>query len=109
MELAICATCRKKSPTTCDATPLLVAAARAWAKARRQPLRVVREPCLSGCLQGAMAMVTLPEGIVRFQGVRRAAQLPALLDDAPEIIAGRLCPSSSQVLSRLNWAEWEAQ
>ena len=111
MDLSICAVCRKKPHETCDPLRDLVDTARAWSAETRQKLTIHREPCLSGCIQGLTVLVETPEGSIRCQRVHTTAQLRAILDHAAEKIATPpvTTPIDGLVLSRTNWAEWDAE
>lgn len=109
MELTICATCRKKPHETCESTRELVHAAHTWAKQNHQTLKITRETCLSGCIQGLTVLVETPEGSIRCQRVQTSLELQEILTHAEQKIALPVAtPIDRLVLSRTNWAEWEA-
>lgn len=109
MELSICAVCRKKPGEVCDSLRDLQEEARSWASEKRQKLPIKREPCLSGCIQGLTVLVETPEGSIRCQRVHTRVQLRAILDHAERKIATQeQTPIDELVLSRTNWAEWDA-
>lgn len=110
MELSICAVCRKKPGEVCDPLKDLEAAARDWAKQTGHKLKLKREPCLSGCIQGLTVLVETVEGSIRCQRVHTTAELRAILDYAEaKIHAPVTTPVDRFVLSRTNWAEWDAE
>ncbi len=109
MELSICAVCRKKPGEVCDSLKDLEVTAREWSQAHKQKVKLKREPCLSGCIQGLTVLVETVEGSIRCQRVHTKAELRAILDHAAEKIHARVeTPIDRLVLSRTNWAEWDA-
>lgn len=109
MDLSICAVCRKKPGETCESLKDLEAAARAWSKASGKPVKLHREPCLSGCIQGLTVLVETVEGSIRCQRVHTAEQLTQILTHAEQKISQQVqTPIDGLVLSRTNWAEWDA-
>ena len=111
MELSICAVCRKKIGEQCDPLKSLEVEARAWAAEKSRKLKLKREPCLSGCIQGLTVLVETTEGSIRCQRVHTTAQLRSILDHAEAKIATPPVPTpiDGLVLSRTNWQEWDAE
>ena len=111
MELSICVVCRKKIGEQCDPLKSLELEARAWAQEGQRKLKLKREKCLSGCIQGLTVLVETQEGSIRCQRVRSTEQLRAILDNAEAKIHTPpvATPIDALVLSRTNWQEWDAE
>ena len=105
LKLHICTTCRQK--VCCDSVGQLVKAAKLHAEKQQIQLEIEKTCCLSGCEQGLMAMVEMPEGMVRVKQVVEIKQISQLLDSAQRLIAGEQTPLDAQIVSRLNWAQWD--
>lgn len=111
MELSICAVCRKKPGEVCDGLKELEATARDWSQVHKQKVKLKREPCLSGCIQGLTVLVETAEGSIRCQRVHTTSELRSILDHAVEKIQTPpvATPIDHLVLSRTNWQEWDAE
>lgn len=106
LKLHLCTTCRLKS--RCDSVGMLIKAAKLHADRHEIQLEIEKTPCLSGCESGLMAMVETVDGMVRIKQIQTAAQIGSLLDTAEALIAGQKTPIDGQILSRLNWREWDS-
>ncbi len=106
LKLHVCTTCRLK--TRCDSVGALIKAAKLHASQRNMALEIEKTACLSGCESGLMAMVETVDGMVRVKQLQAATQIGPLLDSAQALIAGEKTPIDGQILSRINWREWDS-
>jgi predicted metal-binding protein len=110
--LHLCTACRKpghKANTgqTFDSVGHLAIAAGEAARDAGVDLTVVRTPCLSGCATGLTAMIDIPAGMVRLQGMKTAEQAALAIANAERLVDGEPVEGLT-VLSRVKWSEWDA-
>ncbi len=97
--LHLCTTCRKRRGPDVATTRQLSTAA------GKMGVHVELTSCLSGCQQGLCAMVETPDGMVRLRQFRRVDQVQLAISTHEQLIDGQAVPGLD-VISRVNWSEW---